>query len=77
MYHVRVERLVELVSVLQKRDQTLTYSGFEIEELRELTNLAAGADIDRIVPMRETLRFQNNWDDMDLLQEFCRRVLIQ
>jgi hypothetical protein len=68
--------LVDLKTVLGRRDQTLTWFGFTSEELHALIRNLNGRSIDRVVPFGQALQFHRFWDGHDLLQEFCRCVYI-
>jgi hypothetical protein len=72
----RVEQLSDLVPVLARKDQTLTYFGFDLGELRAFAMSLGGKAIDRIVPIGQALQFSRYWDGQDLLREFCRFVHI-
>jgi hypothetical protein len=71
---VMLAELGELAPVLERKDQTLTWFGFDEEELRGLVRRLNGRAIDRLVPIGEALQFGRFWDGLDLLQEFCRHV---
>lgn len=75
-FSARVDCLTDLVPVLERKDQTLTYFGFELNELREFAVSLAGKAIDRMVPIGQALQFGRFWDGKDLLREFCRLVYI-
>ncbi|MBB5866738.1 hypothetical protein F4553_000117 [Allocatelliglobosispora scoriae] len=69
---VRLDSLTELVELVERRDQTLTYYGFEQDELAGLARDLGGRGIDRIVPIGRALEFTSRWDGYDLLSEFTR-----
>ena len=75
-YQVRCDRLVDLASCVNRRDQTLGHEGFSADELRELAIVLNGRGIDRMVPIGDALTFNRFWDGNDLLQAFTRRVLV-
>lgn len=62
---------------LKRRDQTLTYFGFERNELDSFARSLNGSGIDRIVPIGQALAFGRFWDGYDLLAEFTRSTVIQ
>jgi hypothetical protein len=72
----RIDRLLDLAPVLARKDQTLTYFGFELNELRTFALSLTGKAIDRMVPIGQALQFSRFWDGKDLLREFCRLVHI-
>jgi hypothetical protein len=76
-FEARLERLGDLPPFLCRRDQTLTYFGFALEDLHTLAQSLNGRAIDRIVPIGQALQFHRFWDGYDLLQEFCRGVHIE
>ena len=71
-----IRSLGEIDAILQRRDQTLTYFGFEPHELHALARRLNGRAIDRIVPIGQALEFQRFWDGYDLMHEFCRHVYV-
>jgi hypothetical protein len=76
LFEIRFEALADLVGYLRRRDQTLTYFGFERAELQAFAAATRGQGIDRIVPVGRALNFHRYWDGMDLLAEFSRRIHI-
>jgi hypothetical protein len=68
--------LSDLVEIIERRDQTLTYFGFAREELTAFARSLNGRGLDRMVPIGEALNFHRYWDGYDLLQEMTRRVHI-
>lgn len=75
-FEARVDSLAELVSFVERRDQTLTAHGFEPAELAEFARMLRGRGIDRIVPFGEALAFDSLWDGYDLLAELTRTITI-
>ena len=72
----RVDRLADIASSLRRKDQTLTWFGFDPGELKDLAATLNGRALDRIVPIGRALQFGRFWDGNDLLQSFCRQVFI-
>jgi hypothetical protein len=72
----RVASLNELVPLLQRQDQTLTYFGFTASEMASFARLLAGRGIDRMVPLGRALEFSSIWDGHDLLREYTRLVTV-
>lgn len=77
LYQIRIERLNDLVPLIEARDQTLTHFGFAAEELRALVRALNGRGLDRLVPMGRALSFGRVWDGYDLLRSFTRAVYIE
>jgi hypothetical protein len=77
LFQHRISRLDELIPFVQRRDQTMTYFGFEAAELRALAARLNGRGIDRMVPAGQALKFDRFWDGYDLLQELTRHVYIR
>jgi hypothetical protein len=75
--HAVLSRLTDLVDVVDRRDQTLTYFGFSTAELRDLATALAGRGIDRIVPFGAALAFSTVWDGYDLPSEFTKITTIR
>jgi hypothetical protein len=72
----RVDRLVDLVPVVDRRDQTVTYFGFDRATLTEFADALAGRGVDRLVPVGSALDFASTWDGYDLLYEFTRLTTV-
>jgi hypothetical protein len=73
----QVESLTELVSVVERRDQTVSHFGFGADELVSFAEQLAGRGVDRLVPIGEALTFSSVWDGYDLLREFTRLTTVQ
>jgi hypothetical protein len=71
----RVRSLVQIATLLEPRDQTLSYFGIEADELRSLAASCRG--LDRLVPVGSALAFGRYWDGHDLLAAFSRLVHVQ
>jgi len=74
---VNVPELSSLKEIVQRRDQTLTYFGFDHQQIKAFAGDLNGRGIDRIVPIGQALTFNRYWDGYDLLQELTRRVWMQ
>ncbi|HVJ53581.1 MAG TPA: acyl-CoA reductase [Aliidongia sp.] len=71
---MRIDRLAELVPLLDRRVQTIAHFGFDRASLADFAERACGCGGDRLVPIGEALNFSSLWDGYDLLQEFTRAV---
>jgi hypothetical protein len=76
LFQHRIARLDDLIPFVERRDQTMTYFGFEPEELRALVRRLNGRGLDRVVPAGQALQFHRFWDGYDLFQELTRHVHI-
>jgi len=74
--HTTVARLDDLVSLISRKDQTLSCFGFGREELETFVRRLAGRGIDRVVPFGSALAFSAVWDGYDLPAEFTRLVTL-
>jgi hypothetical protein len=72
----RLDRLADLVPLIERRDQTLTHFGFTEPELVDLAQALGGRGVDRMVPVGQALAFAAVWDGYDLLREFTRLTTI-
>ncbi|MCI8482860.1 MAG: acyl-CoA reductase [Lachnospiraceae bacterium] len=70
------ENLDILEKVVTKKYQTVSYYGFEKEELQEWIREKRFSGIDRIVPIGKTLEFSLIWDGYDLIRELSRMYVI-
>ncbi|MGH9681858.1 MAG: acyl-CoA reductase [Candidatus Acidiferrales bacterium] len=77
LFQYYAERLEELAECIARKDQTLTYFGFEPPEMATFAALLNGRGIDRIVPMGKALTFNRFWDGYDLLAEMTRHVYVE
>jgi hypothetical protein len=76
LFQYRVGDLLEIAPFVNRRDQTMTYFGFEKHELTDFARKLKGRGVDRIVPTGQALNFNRFWDGNDLLLEFMRYVYI-
>jgi hypothetical protein len=74
IFQTHVQGLAELEPFISRRDQTMTYFGFDTAELAAFAQRLNG--LDRIVPVGQALNFNRFWDGYDLLQELTRHVSI-
>lgn len=74
-YEYSAETINEIIAIVNKKYQTLSYYGFEAEELSNLIKCGL-CGIDRIVPIGKTLDFSLNWDGYDLISTLSRKVAI-
>ncbi len=68
--------LDELIPLVNRKDQTLTYFGFFKDKLKSFASKVNGAGIDRIVPVGQALNFSPVWDGYSLLNELTKRISI-
>jgi hypothetical protein len=76
LFQYGVPALSQIAAFVQRRDQTMTYLGFDQDELRRLACLLNGRGVDRMVPLGQALSFDYHWDGYNLLQELTRHVYI-
>ena len=77
LFQYYAEGIDVLGQVVARKDQTLTYFGFEPAEMAALAKLLNGRGIDRIVPMGKALTFNRYWDGYDLMAEMIRHVYVE
>lgn len=73
-YEYEIENLVDLAKVIQDKDQTIAYFGFEEEHFIELIDSIPCRGIDRIVPIGMALDFDGIWDGQSFLTSFTRII---
>lgn len=73
---IKVSSLDEVAPYVRKRDQTLTYFGFQRDQFLTLISKIDSNGIDRIVPIGEALSFNSIWDGYDLHETFIRKISI-
>jgi hypothetical protein len=76
LFQYRVGDLLDIAAFVDRRDQTMTYFGFDKRELTDFARKLNGRGVDRIVPTGQALNFNRFWDGNDLLLEFMRYVYI-
>jgi Acyl-CoA reductase (LuxC) len=73
-FELELPRLGDLTSLLTERDQTLSYFGFEREQLKQFALALPTRAVDRIVPVGTALDFSAVWDGSSLFQLLTREV---
>jgi hypothetical protein len=76
LFECFVDSLADIIPTIERRDQTLTYFGFDKTELEKFVHHFNGKGFDRIVPVGQALSFDTIWDGYDLPEQFTRRVKI-
>lgn len=76
-FTAELRTLADLLPMLTSKIQTLTYLGFERDELTSFAESANGAGVDRIVPIGQALSFHRLWDGFDLVEEYTKLVHIR
>lgn len=71
-----VKELSMLLPILDDKDQTLSYFGYDRDELMELAAYIQNRGIDRIVPIGKALDFQEIWDGQSFLRSYTREIVI-
>lgn len=74
LVEVVLDRLIDLATQLDDRDQTLVQFGFDAQQLHQLVHAMGNRAIDRIVPIGRALDFHHIWDGTDLLGVLTRRI---
>lgn len=69
-----VKSLYEIAPIVNTKYQTLSYYGFEYDELCDFVLRNHLTGIDRIVPLGETTTFSLTWDGMNLIERMSRIV---
>lgn len=75
-YEYEMPSLKHLFSQLGKKYQTISYYGFDTQELSSAINDTQPIGIDRVVPIGKSLDFSHIWDGYDLLKSFTREIEI-
>ena len=66
----------DLASLVQPKDQTLTYLGYSRDEMKMIGGQLSSKGIQRMVPFGQALAFTPQWDGYVLFNELTRRVTI-
>ncbi len=75
-YELEAKSLPAIFSNITKKIQTISYYGFNNEQLQDVLLETQPVGIDRIVPIGKSLEFSHIWDGYDLFQSFCRQIEI-
>lgn len=75
-YESRIASLPELLPLLSRKIQTLSYCGVTTEQLVDFVDTWPLRGIDRIVPFGKALEFSYQWDGFNLLNALTREVVI-
>jgi hypothetical protein len=73
-YECDIRSLDGIVPLCGRKCQTLSYIGFDAEELRKFVLNKAVSGIDRIVPVGKTMDFALVWDGIDLIGTLSRKI---
>jgi hypothetical protein len=74
---LNINSVNELAQILNDKDQTLSYFGFEKDELISFIERLQNRGIDRIVPVGHALNFEEVWDGYRLLTYFTREIVLK
>jgi hypothetical protein len=74
IHEVSIKSLDDLSLIIDNRCQTLTYFGFEIDELKEFVLKNKLRGIDRIVPIGRSLDMGVIWDGYDIINHLSRNI---
>jgi hypothetical protein len=77
LYQAHTPLLDDIAGIIERRDQTITHFGFNLDEVRQLARCLNGRGVDRLVRVGQALTFNRYWDGYDLLHEFCRIVYLE
>lgn len=71
-----IQSLDELIPIINRRYQTLSYFGISSEEFKSWLIKSKPIGIDRFVPIGRTMDFSLVWDGFDLVNNLSRQVSI-
>jgi len=71
-----IQSLDELIPIISRRYQTLSYFGISNEEFKSWLINSKPIGIDRFVPIGRTMDFSMVWDGFDLVNNLSRQILI-
>lgn len=73
-YECRIETLKELIPAITEKIQTMTFYGYEKEELKEFIRDNRLRGIDRVVPAGQAAAMDLTWDGMNLIERLSREI---
>lgn len=71
-----INSIYDIINFVEKKDQTLSYFGFDFEEIKEFAVKLNGKGIDRFVKIGNSNNFNYYWDGFDLFKEMQKLVYI-
>jgi hypothetical protein len=71
-----LDKLNDLLFIVQPKDQTVTHFGFEKKDLQSFILSVGGKGVDRVVPVGQAMSFSPVWDGYVLLSELTKRVAL-
>ena len=74
VHEISIKNLNDLSLIIDDRCQTLTYFGFEVEELKDFITSNKLRGVDRIVPIGKSLDMGVIWDGYDIINHLSRTV---
>lgn len=74
---VALSSLADVVDFLNEKVQTLTYFGYQPEEIREWMTERVLGRVDQVVPMGSALDFDLTWDGFPMIEMMTRRVRLR
>ena len=66
--------LIEVVDMLEKTCQTISYYGINADELKKIVIEYGVRGVDRIVPIGKTMELQFVWDGYDMIETMSRII---
>lgn len=75
-HEAHLPTLDALRPLLQRKVQTVSYAGFQRDDIVGFVNAAPLRGIDRFVPFGSALNFASVWDGFDLADMFMRKITI-
>ena len=76
-YECDISKLEDIIPILNRKLQTISYYGLNIQEWRHFITNNNIKGIDRIVPIGKALDFEEVWDGNDLISSFLREITIK
>jgi hypothetical protein len=76
-YEYTDTNLENLIKIITRKYQTLTYIGFEADDLSNMIVKNGAPGIDRIVPVGYATSFSLVWDGYDLIRQMSKMVGVQ
>ncbi len=73
-YEYAAERLDEIAEVCTKECQTISYFGFDRQELLDVVKRNRCRGVDRIVPIGKTMDFGLQWDGFDFIYSLSKVI---
>ena len=77
LFECHLDGVASLQDYVRPKVQTVTYLGFEREELIQIISEQSSSGVDRFVPVGRALEMGLVWDGKDIIRSLSKSVVIE